>query len=156
MIPGTETVIAHVGTLLVKSQCQWVHQIMVIKKLFTKKPNSRQIHADLWEAKFMPNSCQKLAKFMPNVCPHIARLVRVHWWCGVAPFCNQCTAKWYRPYKTRYFHDCYTICARLQPKIVLCRGEYTSVACYTIVYALKHGQRRPTTTLVGEKHGKNA
>lgn len=94
MIPSIKMVITRVDELLVMFQSQWVDQNRVIKKLFTKKPNSCQIHADLWQAKFMPNSCQKLAKFMPNVCRSVARLVRVHWWCRVRPFLNQCIAKW--------------------------------------------------------------
>ena len=122
VIPSTNTVIARVDTLLVMFQSQRVDQNGDIKKLFTKKPYSCQIHADLWQAKFMPNSCRFVAKFMPNVCRSVARLVRVHWWCGVRPFCNQCIAKGYLPYKTRYFHGCYTLCAQLQPTSTLCRG----------------------------------
>ena len=135
--------VIHVNTLIVKFQFQWVHQILVIKKLFPKKPNCGQIHADLWQAKFMPNCGQIVAKFMPICGQSVASLIRVHWWCGVPPFRNQCNAKGYRPYRTRYLHGCYTLCAPLQREIVLCRGGYTSVACYTIVYALEHGQKGP-------------
>jgi hypothetical protein len=122
VIPSVKTVITRVDTLNVMYHRPLVHQNRKIEKLLAIKPKSCQNHADLWEAKFMPNSCQKLAKFMPNVCQPVASLVRVHWWCGVRPFCNQCSANRSLPYKTRYFHGCYTLCARLQPKVVLCRG----------------------------------